>query len=257
MHWDGERPAYPLSSQRPPSIFLSVDISFKEDIPTIEGGPLGLPEGAVLYTWNGLRIRIRSTKVFVFNAGWVGMLFNRSEETAGSLDSANQQRKSTAQINSANQQREAGITKLRQIPKGAAGGSRHSLEADTHHVSCGTFYFLPLGSSPVGAQCVSVISYNMSVVSSFFSHTCRYAAVLGRGAMVFYHLVSLLDVSLDDLRTYVFISYGKCPLFFSGAWRSASVLRRSFWLGISRMASSCLASFLVSRLPLGGQAQAG
>ena len=96
MHWDGERPAYPLSSQRPPSIFLSVDISFKEDIPTIEGGPLGLPEGAVLYTWNGLRIRIRSTKVFVFNAGWVGMLFNRSEETAGSLDSANQQRKSTA-----------------------------------------------------------------------------------------------------------------------------------------------------------------
>jgi len=34
--------------------------------------------------------------------------------------------------------------------------------------------------------------------------------------MVFYHLVSLLDVSPDDLRTYGFISYGKCPLYFLG-----------------------------------------
>jgi len=139
-----------------PPFFFSVDISFKEDIPTIEGGPLGLPEGAVLYTWNGLRIRIRSTKVFVFNAGGVGKLFNRSEETAGSPDSANQQR--------------SWIHKVTANTKGAAGGSRHFLEADAHHVSRGNFYFLPLGSSPVGAQCVSVISCNMSVVSSSFPH---------------------------------------------------------------------------------------
>ena len=170
MHWDGERPAYPLSSQRPSSIFFSVDISFKEDIPTIEGDPLGLPEGAVLYTWNGLQIRIRSTKVFVFNAGGAGMLFNRSEETAGSPD---------AQINS-----EAGFTKLRQIPK-------------EQQEAVDTFWRRMLIMSPVAPSTFSLLAVHLSVLNVCLSfpvicrsslplfHTCRYAAVLGTGCRGF------------------------------------------------------------------------